>query len=64
MYAIRCQSCNKLLAKAKFSSIQIKCPRCKTTNTLNSEAHEAQTNKDNPRGKPQPDRQGRPQGPR
>lgn len=33
-------------------------------NTVNSEAHEAQTNKDNPRGKSQPDRQGRPQGPR
>ena len=34
MESIRCQRCNKLLAKAEdYSAIEIKCPRCGTFNT-------------------------------
>jgi len=32
MNEIRCRSCNRLLAKAKYQQIEIKCPRCKTLN--------------------------------
>lgn len=34
MQDIRCGSCNKLLGKGKFDTVSIKCPRCKTLNTL------------------------------
>lgn len=34
MNEIRCTSCNRLLAKAKYQQIEIKCPRCKTLNKL------------------------------
>ncbi|MEQ1667120.1 MAG: Com family DNA-binding transcriptional regulator [Sulfuriferula sp.] len=32
MEIVRCSSCNKLLAKADFVQIEIKCPRCGTLN--------------------------------
>jgi phage FluMu protein Com len=32
MENIRCGSCNRLLAKADFRQIEIKCPRCGTFN--------------------------------
>ncbi|ENM0554542.1 Com family DNA-binding transcriptional regulator, partial [Salmonella enterica] len=28
--------CNKLLARARFDFIEVKCPRCKTLNTITS----------------------------
>lgn len=34
MQDIRCGSCNKLLGKGTFDTVSIKCPRCKTLNTL------------------------------
>ncbi len=34
METIRCGSCRKLLAKALFTQIEIKCPRCGTYNSL------------------------------
>lgn len=34
MKEIRCKCCNRLLAKAVFEQIEIKCPRCKTLNNL------------------------------
>lgn len=49
MRHIRCNQCNKLLAKANYSQLEIKCSRCKTVNYL--EAHEAQTQQEQPRGK-------------
>lgn len=48
MRHIRCNQCNKLLAKANYSQLEIKCSRCKTVNYL--EAHEAQTQQEQPRG--------------
>ncbi|UTW12924.1 Com family DNA-binding transcriptional regulator [Marinobacterium rhizophilum] len=33
MHDIRCSRCQKLLARAVFAVIEIKCPRCKTLNT-------------------------------
>jgi phage FluMu protein Com len=53
MNEIRCR-CGRLLAKAIYISIEIKCPRCKTLNRLKIE--ESQTpaprvpDKDNTRG--------------
>ncbi|MDS1619950.1 Com family DNA-binding transcriptional regulator [Escherichia coli] len=32
--SIRCKNCNKLLARAAFHYIEVKCPRCKTLNQL------------------------------
>jgi phage FluMu protein Com len=34
MIEVRCGDCGRLLAKASFSRIEIKCPRCKTLNSL------------------------------
>ncbi|MFZ1892431.1 MAG: Com family DNA-binding transcriptional regulator [Formosimonas sp.] len=34
MKEIRCTYCKKLLFKGIFSKIEIKCPRCKATQTL------------------------------
>ncbi|EOA7986577.1 Com family DNA-binding transcriptional regulator, partial [Escherichia coli] len=31
---VRCKNCNKLLARASFHYIEIKCPRCKTLNQI------------------------------
>ncbi|HFW4795135.1 TPA: Com family DNA-binding transcriptional regulator [Salmonella enterica subsp. enterica serovar Newport] len=33
---VRCRHCNKLLARASFNFIEVKCPRCKTLNTITS----------------------------
>ncbi|EBL2577010.1 Com family DNA-binding transcriptional regulator [Salmonella enterica] len=33
---VRCQHCNKLLARASFDFIEVKCPRCKTLNIITS----------------------------
>lgn len=32
MQEIRCHHCDRLLAKALFQELEIKCPRCKTLN--------------------------------
>mgnify|MGYP003932364651 CR=1 FL=1 len=34
MEEIRCTRCGRLLAKAKFEKLEIKCPRCKRINYL------------------------------
>lgn len=34
MNEIRCLGCGRLLAKAKYEQLEIKCPRCKTLNKL------------------------------
>ncbi|WP_421721587.1 Com family DNA-binding transcriptional regulator [Acinetobacter guerrae] len=34
METIKCRSCGRLLAKGKFISLEIKCPRCKTLNSM------------------------------
>ncbi len=34
MKECRCKRCNKLLAKAEYELIEIKCPRCKRLNRL------------------------------
>ncbi|AFJ02012.1 Mu-like prophage protein Com [Methylophaga frappieri] len=34
MIEVRCGDCGRLLARASFSRIEIKCPRCKTLNSL------------------------------
>ncbi|EPW0774011.1 Com family DNA-binding transcriptional regulator [Escherichia albertii] len=34
MQNIRCKNCYKLLARASFHHIEIKCPRCKTLNQI------------------------------
>ncbi|WP_084403969.1 Com family DNA-binding transcriptional regulator [Marinobacterium litorale] len=34
MQEIRCSKCQKLLAKAQFLALEIKCPRCNTMNSL------------------------------
>ncbi|ELC8119091.1 TPA: Com family DNA-binding transcriptional regulator [Escherichia coli] len=31
---VRCKNCNKLLARASFRYIEIKCQRCKTLNQI------------------------------
>ncbi|EOT3859594.1 Com family DNA-binding transcriptional regulator, partial [Escherichia coli] len=33
---IRCRHCNKLLARASFSYLEVKCPRSKTLNQITS----------------------------
>ncbi|EFB0319266.1 Com family DNA-binding transcriptional regulator [Salmonella enterica] len=33
---VRCRHCNKLLARASFDFIEVKCPRCKTLNIITS----------------------------
>ncbi|EBC5669844.1 Com family DNA-binding transcriptional regulator [Salmonella enterica] len=33
---VRCRYCNKLLARARFDFIEVKCPRCKTLNIITS----------------------------
>lgn len=38
MREIRCARCSKLLAKAAFSHLQIKCPRCKAFNDMQAES--------------------------
>ncbi|PNK59470.1 Com family DNA-binding transcriptional regulator [Psychrobacter sp. FDAARGOS_221] len=48
MQSIRCKSCNKLLAKARYQQLEIKCPRCKLLNKLSvrnalQEDHESHT---------------------
>ncbi|EBQ8429945.1 Com family DNA-binding transcriptional regulator [Salmonella enterica] len=35
-YDVRCRHCNKLLARARFDFIEVKCPRCKTLNIITS----------------------------
>ncbi|EDY0381417.1 Com family DNA-binding transcriptional regulator [Salmonella enterica] len=35
-YDVRCRHCNKLLARASFDFIEVKCPRCKTLNIITS----------------------------
>ncbi|EAT8527796.1 Com family DNA-binding transcriptional regulator [Salmonella enterica] len=35
---VRCQHCNKLLARAYFAYIEVKCPRCKTLNQITSQS--------------------------
>lgn len=32
MQEVRCGQCQRLLAKAVFTEIQVKCPKCKTLN--------------------------------
>ncbi|MBS9781675.1 MAG: Com family DNA-binding transcriptional regulator [Gammaproteobacteria bacterium] len=44
MQNIRCQQCNKLLAKADFKQLEIKCPRCKFFNNLECHEHRRNTN--------------------
>ncbi len=44
MQTIRCKQCNKLLAKAKFQQLEIKCPRCKFFNNLECHEHRRNTN--------------------
>lgn len=34
MQEIRCRCCGRLLAKAQFQELEIKCSRCKTLNFL------------------------------
>lgn len=34
MKEVRCGGCSRLLAKAEYVQIEIKCPRCKTLNNL------------------------------
>ncbi|WP_297813778.1 Com family DNA-binding transcriptional regulator [uncultured Methylophaga sp.] len=34
MIEVRCGGCGRLLAKAEYVQIEIKCPRCKTLNNL------------------------------
>ncbi|WP_435626995.1 Com family DNA-binding transcriptional regulator [Candidatus Ferrigenium straubiae] len=38
METIRCGKCSKLLAKASYSKLEIKCPRCGTLNQLRAES--------------------------
>ncbi len=73
MTLIRCKSCNKLLAKAIYKALEIKCPRCKAINYLSvqnapSADHESLCTEDNTRGttqnKTQEQAQNRPQSPR
>ncbi len=45
MQQIRCKQCNKLLAKANYKQLEIKCPRCKFFNNLECHEHR-QTNGD------------------
>ena len=49
--AIRCGSCQRLLAKGQVIEVQIKCPRCGTINFLRaaspeSERHRASSDKE------------------
>ncbi|AUZ85777.1 Com family DNA-binding transcriptional regulator [Methylophaga nitratireducenticrescens] len=37
MTQCRCKRCGRLLAKAKFERLEIKCPRCKTLNILKAQ---------------------------
>ncbi len=39
MKQIRCKQCNKLLAKANYKQLEIKCPRCKFFNNLECHEH-------------------------
>ncbi|OTG85277.1 hypothetical protein B9T31_12425 [Acinetobacter sp. ANC 4558] len=34
MKLINCRSCGRLLAKGSFTTLEIKCPRCKTMNFM------------------------------
>ncbi|MFN3882955.1 MAG: Com family DNA-binding transcriptional regulator [Nitrincola lacisaponensis] len=34
MQDVRCMQCQKLLARAVYSALDIKCPRCNTMNSL------------------------------
>ncbi|WP_218119566.1 Com family DNA-binding transcriptional regulator [Roseospirillum parvum] len=36
--SIRCANCNKLLARAEFARLEIKCPRCGTVNHLRAQS--------------------------
>jgi phage FluMu protein Com len=38
METVRCGSCSKLLAKADFVEIEIKCPRCSTLNFVKAKS--------------------------
>ncbi|MGT3256379.1 Com family DNA-binding transcriptional regulator, partial [Yersinia enterocolitica] len=40
---VRCKHCNKLLARASFEYIEVKCPRCKTLNQITLSATEHPT---------------------
>ncbi|HGH3388603.1 TPA: Com family DNA-binding transcriptional regulator [Citrobacter freundii] len=40
---VRCKHCNKLLARASFLYIEVKCPRCKKLNQITSSAIEHPT---------------------
>lgn len=52
MREIRCARCSKLLAKAAFSHLQIKCPRCKAFNDMQAESL-SQSTAECPTGKTQ-----------
>ena len=43
MREIRCARCSKLLARAAFSHLQIKCPRCKAFNDMKAESLSSST---------------------
>lgn len=38
MQDVRCTKCRKLLAKAVFKTLEIKCPRCKFFNKLSAQS--------------------------
>ncbi|MBW5877234.1 Com family DNA-binding transcriptional regulator [Yersinia enterocolitica] len=40
---VRCKHCNKLLARASFEYIEVKCPHCKTLNQITLSATEHPT---------------------
>jgi phage FluMu protein Com len=42
MVEIRCAACSKLLARADYNRVQIKCPRCGTYNDLRARATSTQ----------------------
>lgn len=44
MKEIRCRQCNKLLAKASYQQLEIKCPRCKFFNKWECQEHRRHTN--------------------
>jgi phage FluMu protein Com len=55
MQQVRCRHCDRLLCKAKFIEIELKCPRCKTLNYMKVTELQTQTPrvsqyKEKPRG--------------
>lgn len=43
MEEVRCGSCHKLLAKARYHRLQIKCPRCGTLNDMRATEPQTRT---------------------